>query len=252
MTEHEPHPDPDLAARLRALPPEPVDPAYRARARAAFLSPPAARPARRRFPLWGGIGIAAAAALALFLLATAAPSWRVAGVQGSGTVTVDGEAFPAASLAGRKLPRGASVDVGPGVELTVAADALSFVVGEGSRLTLETRGIPGRRSLAAVLDHGNTWGTTGPGFAGLAVLTPEAQVQVTGTTFAVMASPDTTCVCVLEGTVEVVARSAPGEPVAVPGGDRCFLFAAPVPPRLDELTAPQAARLREIRQRRSG
>jgi ferric-dicitrate binding protein FerR (iron transport regulator) len=78
------------------------------------------------------------------------------------------------------------------------------------------------------------------------VETVDALVTVTGTTFAVTGNVDHTCICVLEGKVEVEGKGA-GHRV-VPGGQQLFVYGDGVTPsRLEPLTEAQSLRLLEIR-----
>jgi len=66
---------------------------------------------------------------------------------------------------------------------------------------------------------------TGPAFHGarLAVETPEARVEVTGTTLAIICEPTGTCVCVLDGRVRVGTRGGAGM-ADVSAGRRRYVF----------------------------
>jgi hypothetical protein len=58
----------------------------------------------------------------------------------------------------------------------------------------------------------------------LLLVTRQATARVRGTTFAVFALEESTCVCLLEGAIEVRAAAAPEEPIEVPPGHKCFVY----------------------------
>src|SRR5439155_21429600 len=66
--------------------------------------------------------------------------------------------------------------------------------------------------------------TTGCHFRGarLDIVTPSANVEISGTTVAVICEPEGTCVCVLEGRVQVGEKGGKG--VAVEQGRRRFIY----------------------------
>ena len=65
------------------------------------------------------------------------------------------------------------------------------------------------------LADGEVFGTTGGNPLGftLRVATPEAEVTLTGTTFAVFRTPDATCFCLWNGSVDI--RTAAGDPATL-------------------------------------
>src|SRR5687768_1619740 len=156
-------------AAVRGLSSPAADPGFRERLGRRFAEgdlPPAERPHATRVLPW----LAAAAVLAVvatFLLFTErGPSWQVASAWAEGTVEIDGVVVP-------RLPR-------------------SF----------------GRRGAVSEFVSGETRVTSGAGFGGarLRFRTPEAHVEVTGTTLAVIRDSVATCVCVFEGTVSIGTR----------------------------------------------
>jgi ferric-dicitrate binding protein FerR (iron transport regulator) len=98
----------------------------------------------------------------------------------------------------------------------MATNDYALQITPGTRLTVPDglRRWLGRRAEFAVLG-GEARVVTGPGFPGarLEISTTNAQVDVIGTTFAVIADADSTCVCVLEGTAQLSMGSAPAMPV---------------------------------------
>jgi len=122
-------------------------------------------------------------------------------------IRVDGREVALATLGAgaATLPPGARVELpeGVAVELRLGV-AIALETAPGTAFTLPTGG----RQRLATIEHGEVRYVTGPAFAGtrLVVESPEARVEVTGTTFVVIAEPRMTCVCVGEGRVHVAAR----------------------------------------------
>ena len=223
------------------------DPAYRARLKAAFASGAIesaggrerqARPNVIPFP-WGGGGhrpgwrytVAAAAAIFAVVLTgilNQAPGWRITGMRGAGTVQLDGKPVSVAdaSMLGRSIPAGVRVEVTDGAEVDLRADGIiALQCAGGADLILPPP--PPRwfaRRAALHVQEGEIRVSTGPAFKGatLAVTTPDAALAVTGTTFAVILEPTGTCVCVLEGMVQVGPRDGPASPVT--SGKRRYVF----------------------------
>jgi ferric-dicitrate binding protein FerR (iron transport regulator) len=240
-----PEPDEILTAEqqrardaVRALRPPAADPAFRARLRNDFVSGRlAAGPARHARPAWyrsprvafALLPLAAAAAVAVVLVLNRGPAWSVAPSRGEGVAVVDGLPVPmehTAELAARIRP-GVRLRVPEGAEIELmSAGGVAIQVTAGSDFSVPD--VPGRwfgRSTSAELRSGEVRITTGAGFHGarLAVITPEARVEITGTTLAVIREPAGTCVCVLEGRVMVGAT--PSEMVPVERGRRRYVFA---------------------------
>ena len=204
--------------------------AYRARVARAFAHGTLTSAVRTRSVLaaaapWGAIAAAAALVAVAFAL-NRGPDWRVIGVTGDGTVTVDGASYAARSPGlARALRRGAHVVLPEGVTLDlVAPGVLAANLDAGTDAVLPaapnrwwSRGTRGRVTL------GNTYFATGRAFHGarLVMDTPEASALVTGTALAVLRDIEGgTCVCVLEGTVRV-SNLHERETYAIPAGRRC-------------------------------
>ncbi len=208
---------------LKALPPakEPADADFRARLRAGFIGgtlvstvpeprdPDRSRVLRLARPaVW--VPLAAAAVLAIVIAVVAGtPAWEVIAVNGIGDVRIDGAAVSSSARAdlARRLHGGAHVQLAEGVSLDLVAPgqlAMHFSAGSDVRLTAPPRRWGARRAEVRI-DRGEVFVSTGAAFrgAGLAVITPEARVDVRGTQFAVMRFAHGTCVCVLEGRVQV-------------------------------------------------
>jgi hypothetical protein len=231
---------------VRGLPRPTADPAFRARLKADFArgaiegarvakSGPGQRPP---LPLpWGqgrpSPGWRATAAIAAAIIGVVAvgilnqgPMWRIAGVRGSGIVRLDGVAVAEASAIGRRVPAGVRVEVSDGAELDLRADGvMAMECTAGTDLVLPPT--PPRwfaRRADLHVQQGEIRVVTGPRFPGarLAVTTPDAALQVTGTTFAVILEPTGTCVCVYEGRVMVGPRGGAAAPVT--SGNRRYVF----------------------------
>src|SRR5439155_1381731 len=164
------------------------------------------------------------ALLAVALFATnRGPAWTVLSTTGDGIAIVDETPVPLAHAEEleRRLRPGARVVAPEGAQVGLArAAGIVFQGTGGTEFTVPAS--PGRwfaRRVTGAVRHGEIRVTTGPSFRGarLHLDTPEASVEVTGTTLAVICEPAGTCVCVFEGVVHVGAKGAAAE--AVPGGD---------------------------------
>lgn len=226
---------------LRALPRPAADPEFRARLGRDFASG-ALRPAlvlagpawfrRPEFLMTGGALAVAAAALIVAVL-NPAPPWRVVSTRGTGTIAVaEGGAaerlVPVTESAtlGKALTRASHLAASDSAEITLASDGvLALRLLPGTRISLTPA--PGRwfgRQRLIRVEAGELFVTTQPAFRGarLDVRTREATVQVVGTSFAVLAHDDGTCVCVMDGMVQVTPEGGPAE--MVPPGRRCFVY----------------------------
>jgi ferric-dicitrate binding protein FerR (iron transport regulator) len=235
---------------VRDLPPASADPEFRARLREGFVAgtltavvpetgdadgdPPRAVAGPRawwsRPPLW--VPLAAAAALALVLgIGNQAPAWQVTLLEGAGEVSVDGKVYATSDRVAlaQALARGGELRLSPEVAMDlVSAGQVAVGMHPGAAMTLSPA--PPRwwdRRARFEVHTGEVFITTGGAFSGaqLVVATREAQVEVVGTTFAVEALPQGTCVCVHEGRVRVMSRFDLTD-VAVAEGERRFCFPA--------------------------
>jgi ferric-dicitrate binding protein FerR (iron transport regulator) len=231
-----------VRALLREARTPEADPVFRTRLREAFVSgriadaapaPAAVAPARAawwRRPLvaWAAVATAALVAVLAVPAMNRAPAWRVVEIRGAGVASVDGRPVTldhtdqlAAMLrpgARVRLPEGAVISLASAgmmtVELNAGADAV-------------IPGLPGRwfgRASHAEVNRGVMRVATGADFKGarLTIATPAADVEVIGTTLAVICEPVGTCVCVLEGRVKVGRKGEPMEEVGP--GHRRFVF----------------------------
>jgi len=257
---------------LQGAPPPPADPAYRARLKEAFRSGaiehPAEGPAehivkpavvvslprRRRSAVW--TGVAAAAAILIAILTgglNQGPRWTITATQGDGDIRLDGVPVSLADAAtiGRRIDSGVQIEVPPGAEIDLrAGGVIAMQLTGGTDLTVPPSPPRwfGRRSELYIRE-GEIRVTTGAPFHGahLDVMTPDAAVAVTGTTFAVILEPTGTCVCVFEGTVHVGKRDK-AEMTAVPGGRRRYVFHDGSNPESDSMRETERAKLAMFRE----
>ncbi|MEO5987646.1 MAG: FecR family protein [Candidatus Eisenbacteria bacterium] len=225
-----------VRAVLLALPQAEADSHYRAQLRARFtqgdfktqpdmvVHMPALQRAAWVTPL---LAVAACLVLAVMTF-NQAPAWQVTRARGAGAVLVGNRIVPLSSTAmlSAALAHGGRVRLPAGGELELVAPGnMAMSLAEGSEVVIPRA--PGRwfaRSVHADVRSGEAFITTALGFHGshLTVSTPEATVEVVGTTFAVLRHPEGTCVCVMEGRVRV---GAVGEPmVEVGAGLRRFCY----------------------------
>lgn len=213
---------------VRALPDPPAREEFRARLRAEFVAgriPESAAPRRAvviPMPLRAALALAAAVA-GVFLVLGRAPEWQVMAVPASGEVRVDGRPFPVADVAAWReaLEPGARVAWSGGEPLSLALPkTLAVQLMPDAELTLPAAGTSRTEALRIDVARGAMQVATGPAFAGrrLVVHTDPVDVEVTGTTFAVIRMPDFACVCVLEGSVRL--HTADGGQLPVDAGSR--------------------------------
>jgi len=257
---------------LQSTPPPPADPAYRARLKEAFLigaiEHPAEGPAehvekpdtivslprRRQSAIWTGVAAAAAILIAVLTgVLNQGPGWTITAAHGEGEIRLDGVPVSLADAAtvGRRIASGVQIEVPPGGEIDLrAGGAMAMQLTGGTDLTVPPSPPRwfGRRSELYVRD-GEIRVTTGPTFRGarLDVMTPDAAVEVTGTTFAVILEPTGTCVCVFEGTVRVGPRDK-ADMAPVPGGQRRYIFHDGSEPESDSMRETERMKLAMFRE----
>jgi hypothetical protein len=247
---------------------------YRARLKREFargtITGPAGRPAGGEDPAFPGasrprvgprgapwwrtrpwVTVLVPAAVALVVVALGAlnrgPAWEVLDAPGDGLAVVDGRPIPLGHREdlGRALRGGARVVLTSGGALEIVAPGQMVVqLTPSSDVTLPSpvgRWFKGKAH--AEVRSGEMRITTGRAFHGarLSVETPEAAVMVTGTTLAVIREPHGTCVCVMEGAVEVGPR---GQAMAsVAAGRRRFVFRDGRAPEQDEMRPVERVKL---------
>ena len=258
--------EPERRAResVRRLPRAAADPDFRARLMTDFASGRIATGAartgafglpwhHREMTRWA-LGAAAAAALIVTAIAlNQGPSWRVTSRHGSGIASVDGRGVELGSPEFERLLKpGAHLALPSDADLALqAGDQMMVALDPGSEVTLP--GAPGRwwgRRIEGRVDSGIMRVSLGPTFHGsvLALRTHEAQLRVVGTTFAVICEPTGTCVCVLEGVVDVGPIG--GAMAEIPGGMRGYVFANGAPMDREGMRPEERIRLTELRRRR--
>jgi hypothetical protein len=215
------------------------DPAFRARTRTSFLEaaavqavkrPVSARPSAYRRALYA---LASAAAVLLVVgiavVLNPGPRWRVASSQNaSGNVLVDDNPIPVDDVRSlnEALVPGSTIEWdGVGDIELVSRRFLALGIAPGTKMTLPAP--PPRwfaRSVRGTIQSGTVRLTSGPRFHGARVTieAPQATAEMTGTTLAVIAEPQVTCVCVLEGAVHVMAGKH--DMGMVPAGMRATVF----------------------------
>jgi len=202
---------------------------------ATSVRPPVAARRPRVLRPWTA-ALAAAALLAVAVFAwlpgpapKRAPAWTLVTISADSTagaapiVQVDERAVAFTALPGTPLAPGARVALPPGVAVELRlGDVLALATAPGTAFTLPSDG-PARRASIA---HGEVRYVTGPAFAGtrLAVDSPQAHVEVTGTAFVVIAAPAMTCVCVGEGTVHVRAAGDSAAAHDIAAGSRREIY----------------------------
>jgi len=229
-----PAPDPQFRAQLKA---SFVDGTIEAAAPVHDTAPPRAAAGRRaslldwlRGSLWGRMAWAAATAAIVLTVLTLnrGPQWELTAAEGEGMVTVNDRTVSMAdteALAQLLVP-GVQVRVPSGAMLELrSAGQLAIRLIPGTEATIPS--VPGRwfgRTASARVFSGTMRVTSGRGFKGarLTVATPIAEVEMTGTTMAVICEPEGTCVCVLEGMVKIGERG--GEMSQIDAGHRRYVF----------------------------
>jgi ferric-dicitrate binding protein FerR (iron transport regulator) len=196
---------------------------------------------------------AAAALVVVFWVANRGPRWQVSEITGAGEVEVNGERIAAADrarLQGAMTP-GARVVIPAGGELELlSAGALVLQITSGTTMTVPTS--PGRwlgKRIETEIEAGEARLSTGPRFRGATLIahTAETTVRVTGTTLTIIREPAGSCVCVLEGTVEMTDRGSATVPVAP--GLRRYVFADARPPRTEAIFPMEAMKLGMLKER---
>jgi len=182
---------------------------------------------------WVAASFAAVAAIAVvFSALNRGPTWWVTAARGDGSVLVNGQsvALDDRDAMRRLLVPGAEIELTGNAELDLCSNGVvSVQLAPGTRMTLPPP--PGRwvnRRTELYARSGELRVTTGRKFPGaeLAVMSPTAAVQITGTTLAVIIEETGTCVCVFDGTA-MVGRQRGGEFAdmrAVPGGMRRYVY----------------------------
>ncbi len=239
---------------VRSLPRSESAPEFRERLRHTFVHGTLAGPARRWTRPRGRQALATAvlipttvAAVALVAWLGRPPEWKLEALRGDGEVVVDGRVFAAtaADAIAASLAPGSRVQLRGNVELELlGAGNMAWQLIPGADATLPR--LPGRwfpRRVIASVWGGEVRIVTGPRFRGAAlrIVTPEADIEVTGTTLAVIRDSTSTCVCTFAGSVRVSPIG--GMPQAVLAGKRRFIYNDGRPSALLDIDAMETMKL---------
>jgi hypothetical protein len=258
-------PGPDEARvleRIRSAAPPLADAAFRSRLKQEFVSGEIPErhavislpePRRTHRVRWIAAMAAAASITVVALALNQAPRWVVMPSAGSGTLLVNGVPHPIEDAAGlaRHLRPGARLVLQSAQDLDlVSSGLLAMQLAPGTEAVLPAP--PGRwfgRVGRGSVSRGHLRLTTGRRFDGsrLSITTPDATVQVTGTTLAVIAEPHGTCVCVLEGTAHV--RPHKGSMTPVTPGTRCEVARGERESHSGEIRVAERPKLLDLRDR---
>jgi ferric-dicitrate binding protein FerR (iron transport regulator) len=208
-----------------------ADPAFRARLKQDFVDGElqSRLPAAPLRPWYFRVAVPLAAAAVLVLmvgLLNRGPAWTL--VEGEGNATIDGVSVSLSDPdAVRALLHGGS-------KVEIAEDSRAYFK-QGGIVMAELHGgttvslpnAPGRwfnPRMEGTIEAGSVGWITGPRFPGshLVLNTPESIIEVTGTCFKLMCTPEGTCLCVLEGEVRAECRK--GNIDMVSGGHRKTMF----------------------------
>ncbi len=292
----DPAPDPALSGALQHWPRPQARPDFRERLRAEFLATPfEARaplevepqdlgPAPEVAPRWGEglpvaeiltpalsparrpwftlVSIAAIAAAALFLFQWQSPTrWRVGSSSEFTLVRVDGQEFSPAQGArlAAALKPGSVIEVEGGALDLLLDTRVALSLAAGSALSLVA--VPESEVLASIWleqQRGSLAVVTGPGFvdANLRIQTPDSEVRVVGTRFAVdVIAGLGTCVCCDEGVVSVFDQPLTQDlvPEGTPEhklsqGEMTFIFSDHRPREIGPAIAEHLAPIESLRQ----
>jgi hypothetical protein len=200
---------------------------------------------------WAAAPIALAALATALVAADRGPRWEVLAASGTGVAIVNDRPIPMNHIDDLKRW------IRPGVRVRVPDDSyleiagfgqIAFHLEPGADFTLPRP--PGRwfaRTASGTIRSGAVHVTSGRRFAGarLTLVTPEAAIEMTGTSFAVMRETQGTTVSVLEGTVRMGALNGPMS--AVPQDERRTLFSDGRAPESAALPAVEAEDIEQFR-----
>ena len=220
---------------VRALREVPADPDFRQRLRADFVRGSLRSPwARESSSAWGRLrerllaggaiplsvaGLAVAMILLVVWSRSSVPHWELQGASGEGTLWIDGRAISSSQLAARapRLQGGTILRTDGQLQIEIVARGkLAMQAAPGATFYVPGPSWTGHGAWRGAVQDGEVRCVTGPDFSGRSLLIDgtSAAVEVTGTTLAIIAGRDSTCVCVFEGTVRQIDRNGRGEPVA--------------------------------------
>lgn len=232
----------------RLLHPAP-DPSFHARLRHEFAGGEIAIPIARMTARWRAATVAAAGVAAMLLLAAAAvllnrsPDWVVVGASGSGTVMLDGREVAVPGL-GHRVAAGRRLEMRGDRQLDLHLPGFVVLqIPPGGEVTLPSPGRWFDRSLRGEIRGGEVRCVTGPRLPGsrLVFIGPDATIEVSGTTFAIICEPGATCLCVLEGSATMITADGGAERVAP--GTRRTVYRSGAPPLLEEIRPGERMKL---------
>jgi hypothetical protein len=192
-----------------------------------------------------------------------ATAWRFADLRGEAGLSWNGVSYGAAdsNALAPALAQGGAFVMGDGTELEFLHPgdlAVGLAGGSAGTITAPPRRL-GERAVRIRLERGEARISTGVRFRGtrMAVETPEAELDVGGTTLAVTVAPEGTAVAVLAGAVRLrergggrgAAGGGPGGEVVVPEGGRYFLYRGARSPERADLSPEEAERLTRFLER---
>ena len=250
------------ALDLLALSQEAPDPEFRARTRTSFLEAAQAQAVKRPVPVQrppyrrAFFALASAAAVLLVVgiavVMNPGPRWQVASIQNAtGNILVDDNPIPADDVRSlnEALVPGSTIEWnGNGDIQLVSRRFLALGITPGTKMTLPAP--PPRwfgRTSSGSIESGTVRLTSGPRFHGarVTIVAPQATAEMTGTTLAVIAEPQVTCVCVLEGAVHV--RAGAHDMGMVPAGMRATVFGNGDAPIQAEMRPTERLKLRAMK-----
>jgi ferric-dicitrate binding protein FerR (iron transport regulator) len=211
---------------------------------------------RRRFVSLSVIAAAAAVLLALFVLRPRGPRWQVLDGTGAGIAKIDGSPVDTSNRVALAdaLAGATTLESGTGLLRLRLGDLYLLELDPHSRVALSALDKHSRAEpLSLRAERGALRVQTGPAFPGssMRVSTSELDLRVTGTAFAVdlldSATEQGTCVCCLEGSVEVRSASKIPDARAISAGAMCVVFRdKKAPPLWGEVVEPHARPLRAL------
>lgn len=198
-----------------------------------------------RTGMWAAAAVAMAAALVLIVgNMNQGHPWWVTGARGEGVAMIDGKPVPLSDhdALDRAIKPGSKLVLPAGAEVDLCSNGvLAMQLTERADITIPQppRRWFNRRSEMQIR-MGEVRFATGVYFPGahMRIHTQDAAVEIVGTTFAVIAQHNGTCVCVLEGVAKVgrVVNAAGTDMQPVPGGHLRFIYRdANRPPGTDEM-----------------
>jgi hypothetical protein len=177
------------------------------------------------------------------LLLNRPPAWKLVGYAGSGAIMVDEQEIPPLDLGGEILP-GRRVEARGDLQLDLhLPGTILLQLPPGADVTLPVSGRLFDRPLRGEIRAGEVRCVTGPRFHGsrLVFKAPDATIEVSGTTFAIICELDATCLCVFDGTATMVAADGKAERVAP--GTRRTVYRSGAQPLVEEIRPMERMKL---------